>query len=198
MSDKARGMLQIDNTVISSALFDVKFVCNINKCKGVCCIEGDSGAPLDKKEAKTLKKELKKILPFMNEKGKAAVAKSGISYKDSDGDLVTMLVDNKECAFLVFENGTYQCAIEKAYESGIIKFVKPISCRLYPVRVKQYKAFIAVNYDEWDICSDALIKGEMLNMPVYKFLKAPLIDKFGEEWYNQVEIAAKEYFNNND
>ncbi len=187
-------MLQIDNTLISDDLIEKKFVCDLHACKGACCIEGDSGAPLTKKEIKLLKKEIEKIKPFMRPEGIEAITKNGLYYIDSDHDSVTSLINGQECAYTVFEpDGSASCGIEKAYLQGKITFRKPLSCWLYPVRIKKIGELIAVNYDHWDICSKAVILGEKLGVPVFLFLKEPLIQRFGEEWYKQLSFYAENY-----
>ena len=185
-------MLQIENTLISDDLIEKKFVCNLNACKGICCVEGDSGAPLEPDEREFLEKEIEQIKPFLRPEGIKAVEENGLYYIDSEHDYVTTLVKGKECAYAVFEdNGTASCGIEKAYLKGKSSFRKPLSCWLYPVRIKEFKNLTAVNYDVWDICKSAVIQGEKLGVPVYEFLKEPLIKKFGKEWYEQLEYFAE-------
>ncbi len=182
-------MLQIENTLISDDLIEKKFVCNLNACKGICCVEGDSGAPLEENERHILDTEYEQIKPFLRPEGIKAIEKNGKYYIDSEHDCVTTLVNGKECAYAVFEkNGTAACGIEKAYLAGKSSFRKPLSCWLYPVRIKEFSELTAVNYDVWDICKTAVINGEKLGIPVYKFLKEPLIHKFGKEWYKQLEM----------
>jgi Protein of unknown function (DUF3109) len=186
-------MIAIDNTLVSDDLLDRKFVCDLNACKGECCVAGDSGAPLEKEEEEILNTILPLVKPYMNEEGIAEIEKSGVAVIDSDGDLVTPLVDGvKHCAFVIFENSIAKCAIEKAYYDGKITFKKPISCHLYPVRINKYKDFDAVNYQEWEVCKPACVCGDKLDVPVYKFLKEPLIRKYGATWYQQLELVAKE------
>lgn len=185
-------MLQIDKTLISDDVIQKKFCCNLKACKGVCCIEGDSGAPLENEEKELIERDYDKIKPFMREEGRKAIEEKGIYYIDSEHDTVTMLINEKECAFTIFDNeGIAACAIERAWEAGVTDFRKPISCWLYPIRTKQFRELRGVNYDEWDICKAAVIFGKNNNIPVYKFLKEPLIKKFGEEWYGQLEHYAK-------
>lgn len=186
-------MIAIDNTLVSDDLLDRKFVCDLNACKGECCVAGDSGAPLEKEEEEILNTILPLVKPYMNEEGIAEIEKSGVALIDSDGDLVTPLVDGvKHCAFVIFENSIAKCAIEKAYYDGKITFKKPISCHLYPVRINKYKDFDAVNYQEWEVCKPACVCGDKLDVPVYKFLKEPLTRKYGVAWYQQLELVAKE------
>jgi hypothetical protein len=185
-------MIAIDNTLISEDLFDKKFVCDLNACKGQCCVSGESGAPLDKEELPVLESVLEKVKPYMVKKGIKALEKNGAYEVDSDGDYTTTLVSpGAECAFVYFdENKIAKCAIEKAYIEGEISWQKPISCHLYPVRISRHKHYDAVNYSKWDICKPACSCGEKLDVPVYKFLKTPLIRKFGKEWYKQLEKNA--------
>ncbi|PLX01173.1 MAG: DUF3109 domain-containing protein [Marinilabiliales bacterium] len=184
-------MLQIEDTLISLDLLEVHFICDLSCCKGSCCIEGDSGAPLTNDEIEYLEKNHKKISSYLSAEGKKKIEQDGVFYTDSDHDNVTSLINNKECAYVTFENGITQCAIEKAFENGNSDLQKPISCHLYPVRVKEYKDFTAVNYNKWDICKSALIKGEKHSIPLYQFLKEPLIRRFGQDWFDQLDYAAK-------
>lgn len=164
------------------------FVCNLNKCRGACCLEGDSGAPLDAAELDILDEIYPKVKPFMTEKGIRTIEKTGTYVKDFDGDYTTPCVDvNRECAYVTWENGITKCAIEKAYEQGVVNWKKPISCHLYPIRVTKYPEFDVLNYDRWSICSPACSFGSELKVRVHEFLKAPLIRKYGEDWYKELE-----------
>ena len=185
-------MIAIENTLVSDDLISKEFVCNISKCKGECCVAGEAGAPLEKKEVIWLKKNYSKIKPFLSSKGIASIEQQGVSVKGLDGDLETPLVEGKECAYTVFsENGTASCGIEKAYKQGVVDYQKPISCHLYPVRVQEYEELIAVNYHSWSVCSDACSLGAELKIPVYQFVKTALIRKFGMDWYLALEEQAK-------
>ncbi len=167
-------------------------MCDLNACKGACCVHGDSGAPLEDEETRILDEIYPKVKPYMTAKGIEAVEKEGRWMIDTDGDKVTPLVDgNKECAYTVFEKGMALCGIEKAWKDGKIKFQKPVSCHLYPVRITAYKKFDAVNYETWDICKPACACGEKLEVSVYKFVKTALVRKYGTDWYKQLEAAAK-------
>jgi len=186
------NMIAIENTLVSDLLLEKKFVCDLHACKGACCVEGESGAPLEKEEIEILQGILEKVKPFMNAEGIAEVEKEGVFVIDSDGDIVTPLVEgDKHCAFAVFEKGIAACAIEKAYLAGKIKFKKPVSCHLYPVRITKYKEFEAVNFHSWNVCKPARTCGNKLNVPVFKFLKEPLIRKYGKNWYEELEEAYK-------
>jgi hypothetical protein len=185
-------MLNIDNTIISEELFQKKFVCDLSACKGACCVQGDSGAPLLDEETGILDDIYEDVKPYMNEAGIKSIEEQGKFIVDVDGDYVTPLVDGKECAYVIFDQkGIAKCAIEKAYEEGKVNFKKPISCHLYPIRITKYSSFEAVNYHQWDICSEACKCGSALDVKVYKFLKEPLIRKFGKDWFEQLEYADK-------
>ena len=187
-------MIQIDDKLISEDLFSEEFVCNLAKCKGICCVDGDAGAPLDEDETKILDEIYPKIKSYLRPEGIEAIEKQGTYTLDFEGDLVTPLVNNAECAYVIFdEKGYTKCAIEKAYEDGVINWQKPISCHLYPIRSTEYSNFSAINYHEWDICSDACTLGKELGVKVYQFLKKPLIRKYGEEFYQTLSEAAEEW-----
>ena len=179
-------MIQIDDKIISFEIFENKFTCDLTACKGACCVEGDAGAPLNKSEVNILKKLYSKIKPYMRKEGIAEVNKQGVYVIDSDGDKTTPLVSNNECVFVYFNKGIAKCAIEKAYNSGKIDFKKPISCHLFPARIKKYRDFDAVNYEEIKVCSSACKLGEKLKIPVYIFLKDAFIRAFGKNWYTKL------------
>ncbi len=182
-------MFVIDDTLVSEELKTIRFSCNLSQCHGDCCVEGDAGAPLEEEEISILEDYIDEIKPFMAPKGRAVIEKNGVFDYDADGEYVTPLVNDRECAFVYFENGISYCAIEKAWMERKIDFQKPISCHLYPVRLSRLSRHMAVNYDRWSICNAALLKGKQENMPLYKFLKTPLIRKFGKAWYRQLEEA---------
>lgn len=184
-------MIAIDNTLVSEDLIKQQFVCDLARCKGACCVEGDAGAPVAPDEYDALKRNYEKFKPFLTPAGIAAIEKYGFYLKDKDGDITTPLVGgDKECAYTIFENGIAACGIEKAYLEGKSDFRKPISCHLYPVRISYFKDYDAVNYHEWEICDPACKLGKSLKVPVYRFLKDALIRKYGEAWYKKLEAAA--------
>lgn len=187
-------MIQIDDTIISMDLFDKQFCCDLSVCKGECCIEGDSGAPLEESELPILEKILPIIWNDLSPVSREVINKQGVSYVDIEGDRVTSIVNGGECVFsYVDENGVCKCAIEKAYREGKIDFYKPISCHLYPVRLKKLRnGTVAINIHRWKVCQAAFEMGKKVGLPVYKFLKEPLIRRFGAEWYENVCLAAKE------
>ena len=179
-------MINIQDTIISLDVLEKKFVCDLNACKGACCVEGDSGAPLLEEEEKILAGIYKKVKPYMSKKGVSVIERHGFGVYDSDGELTTPLVNRRECAFVIFENGVAKCSIEKAYEEKKIEFQKPISCHLFPVRITKYPEFDALNYEEIKICKPGCECGAKLKVPVYRFLKKPLLRKYGKEWYNEL------------
>jgi hypothetical protein len=187
-------MIAIQNTIVSDDLLDKKFVCDLNACKGECCVAGESGAPLEQDELPILLEILDKVKPYMNKKGTKAIEKNGPYVLDSDGDYTTTLVGNEgECAFVVFdENKIAKCAIEQAYNDGVINWKKPISCHLYPIRITSYKTYDALNYHKWSVCKPACECGAKLDVPVYQFLKGPLIRKYGEDWFNELQQVDSE------
>ena len=187
-------MLQIDNTIISLDIIEQKFKCNLEKCYGACCLHGDSGAPLEEEEKQILKKIFSKIKPYLPEKNLRILKKEGLFYKDQEGDWVTTLIEGKQCAFSLQVNNIYFCSIEKAYIERKIDFQKPLSCHLYPIRIKEYNDFVAVNYNEWEICQPARCQGNDENIRLFEFLKDSLERKFGKEWYKKLENNANEYF----
>lgn len=182
-------MIQIGRTIISEELFTEAFQCDLEACKGACCVEGDSGAPLEEEEAKIIAEEYKNIAPHIREEGREAVATQGHSVIDEDGDLGTPLVKGGACAFAVFEHGKALCGIERAWKAGDTSFRKPLSCHLYPVRVTHYQHFDALNYHRWKICSPACKLGRAMQQPVFVFLKEALIRAYGEAWYAELEVA---------
>ncbi len=179
-------MFIIEDTIVSDDFADHCFICDINKCRGACCVQGDAGAPLEIEELSILNQILPKVLPFMTEQGKKAVELYGTAVKINNDEYVTTLADSLECAFAYFEEGKALCAIEKAWSMKLIDFQKPISCHLYPARLTKFKDFTAVNYHQWHICRDAIEKGEDEGVKLYEFLKEPLIRKFGEKWYEEL------------
>lgn len=187
-------MIEVGNVLVHEDVVRENFVCNLKKCKGACCLEGDSGAPLNHDELHILDEIYDKVKPFMTAKGIATIEETGTYVTDFEGDYTTPCVDtNKECAYVTWENGITKCAIEKAYEYGAINWKKPISCHLYPIRITKYPEFDVLNYDRWSICSPACSFGNELKVHVHEFLKEPLIRKFGEEWYKELEEAVEAY-----
>ncbi len=186
-------MLIVDDCIISDHLADLCFCCDLTQCKGACCVEGDCGAPLDPEEIPVLERIYPAVKPYMSDEGIAVVEQEGVSSLDVDKLPCTPLVNNRDCAYAVQENGLTLCAIEKAWRDGKCDFQKPISCHLYPVRIENFGEFKAVNYHEWDICRCALAKGRTEGKPLYQYLKAPLVRRFGQEWYDELEAQCKDF-----
>lgn len=183
-------MIEIDDKIVSSDLLRECFACDLGKCKGICCVEGDAGAPLELDEVDLLEEEYENYAPYMTEEGRQEVERQGFMVVDSDGDYTTPLVNNAECAYAFSENGVTFCAIERAYREGKCSFLKPISCHLYPIRVKQFSnGSFGLNYHRWSVCRDAVECGKKIGLPVYKALKEPIIRRFGEEFYKALECA---------
>ena len=180
-------MISIEKTIVSEEVINKQFSCNLSKCYGECCVQGDSGAPLEEEEISIIEDLLDDIIPYMTKEGIEVAKLKGVFDYDEDGDYVTTLVEGKECAFVYFENNVALCAIEKAYLEGVIKYRKPISCHLYPIRITKYADFEAINYHKWEICDLALIQGKQDKIPLYKYLKEPLIRKYGKKWYRILE-----------
>lgn len=190
-------MIEIGRTILSRNIFEKHFLCDILKCKGACCIEGDSGAPLTDEEADIIERHYSAFENLLPEKHKKEIEKQGFSVIDSDGDQVTPLVDNRQCVYSYYNNKKIlKCAIEKAHFDGKTDFRKPISCHLFPIRISEYKRFDAINYEELDICKPGRACGVSKKLLLYKFLKEPLTIKYGEEWYKEVEIAGEHLANN--
>ena len=183
-------MIIVDNAVLSDDLKENFFVCNLEKCKGACCVEGDLGAPLNEDELELIKDALPAVKPYLTPEGLREIEEQGAYIVDDEGDYSTPTIGGKECAYAVYDdNKILKCGIEQAYLDGKTDFKKPISCHLYPIRITKYDHYDALNYDRWDICSPACDLGAQLSVPVYQFLKEPLVRKYGEDWYKQLEFT---------
>ena len=188
-------MFQLGKTIVSEDILQKDFVCNLAACHGACCIDGDAGAPLTAEETKILESIYPKVKPFLRKEGIAAIEAQGVWRIGPDGDFETPLINEKDCSYVIFDGKTALCGIEQAYNQGKIKWKKPVSCHLYPIRVKDFTEFAAVNYDKWDICDPACSLGQELQVPVYKFVKEALIRRFGEDWYEELEKVAMDLKN---
>lgn len=183
-------MIEIDDKIVSDDILLEPFLCDLKRCKGACCVEGDAGAPLEEGEAAELEKEYPNYAPYMTEAGRRAVQEQGYAVLDDDGDLTTPLVDGAECAYAVEENGVTLCAIERACREGRCGFVKPVSCHLYPIRVVRFSnGAYGLNFHRWHICSPAVKCGLRAGVPVYRALREPIVRRFGEEFYKALECA---------
>lgn len=187
-------MLQIQNALVSLDVIEKFFVCNLDKCLGECCVEGDAGAPITEQEYAQLKEILPEVYADLLPAARQRIDEAGVAYVDEEGDLVTQIVEGRNCVFTCYgEGGMCMCAIEKAYREGRIDFYKPISCHLYPLRLTDYPSFTAVNYHSWKICKAAEVLGRAKGVRVYQFLKEPLIRRFGKEWYDELVLACEAY-----
>ena len=187
-------MFQLGKTIVSEDIIKKDFVCNLSACKGACCVDGDAGAPLELEETKILQDIYLKVKPFLRKQGIAAIEAQGTFTTNDFGEHETPLIDGADCAYVFYDKkGTALCGIEEAYNQGVITWKKPVSCHLYPIRVKDYTEFSAVNYHKWEICDDACVLGKELQVPVYKFVKQALVRKFGEDWYMELEKIAEKH-----
>lgn len=199
---KTLMILEIGNVLISTDIITEKFCCDLSKCKGMCCIEGDAGAPVEFDEIADIEQSADIVWSGLSASAQSVIERQGVVYNDRDGDLVTSIVNGKDCVFTCYKDLDWDgatikdcclCALESAYREGKSSFCKPISCSLYPIREKKMSnGMVGLNYHKWDICSDAREKGKALDLPVYKFLKEPLTRRFGAEWYAELEQVAEE------
>jgi len=184
-------MIQIQQTLLSDEIFEEQFICDLCKCKGQCCVDGESGAPLTHEEYEQINNILPVIRHMLSPEAQALISEQGIAYTDVDGELVTSIINGEECVFTWFdEDGVCKCAIDTAYREGLTDVQKPLSCHLYPIRLTEYADFTAVNYHRWSVCKPAVKLGRKEGLPIYRFLREPLIRRFGEVWYKEVCEAA--------
>ena len=181
------AMLIVGSSIVSDEIIDECFCCNIDCCKGICCVEGDYGAPITKQEKKIMQDLLPKVLPYLPIKNVEIIKKKGAFTKDDEGELVTQIVDNKDCvfAFKSKENYTY-CVFQKLYLEKKINFIKPVSCHLYPIRIDEFDKVNTLNYHRWNICKSAIEEGKRKNIYIYQSCKEALIRRFGEKWYEEL------------
>ncbi len=186
-------MISIDKTVLSDDIADNCFMCDLNKCKGACCVEGDLGAPLEKSELEILDNIYDKVAPYLTEDGREAICQQGKYVFDEDGEYSTPTLSGKECAYAIYsQQGILKCGIEEAWADGKIDFQKPLSCHLYPIRITKYESYDALNYDRWDICLTACELGKKKKMPLYLFSKNALIRKYGSVWFDKLHKIIKQ------
>ncbi len=189
-------MIAIQGKLVSLDLFEEEFACNLVACKGACCVEGDAGAPLKESEKKLMEEAVPVVAEYLSDRAKRSIEKQGAWVeRGRTKQLETPLVRGKECAFAYFKNGTAFCSIEKAWMEGKTDFRKPVSCHLYPLRVSNFPGSetVALNYDRWDICSPACENGKEKGLPVFRFLKTPIIREFGQEFYDELELVYREW-----
>jgi hypothetical protein len=180
-------ILEVGGVLLSSEIITECFCCDYEKCKGICCVEGDAGAPVSLDEIAAIEDSLDTVWADLSASAQSVIDRQGVAYADRDGDMVTSIVRGKDCVFTCYEGDNCLCALERAYRQGKTRFCKPISCSLYPIREKNFgNGLIGLNYHRWEVCRDAVIKGKALGLPVYQFLKEPLIRRFGESWYEEL------------
>ena len=189
-----RKMIQIDDKIVSFDVLEEFFLCDLKACKGVCCVDGDAGAPIEKSELIQIEDSFPFIKKYLSENSLEEIKKQGLFEVNSDGDFVTPCINGGECVYLFKDkDDIFKCAFEIANDKGEIDFQKPISCHLYPIRLSKYEKFTAVNYEERNICSAGRILGKKENLKVYRFLREPLIRALGKEWFDKLDYAAKNY-----
>lgn len=191
MVNKIPPILEVGGVLISSEILTERFCCDYERCKGICCVEGDAGAPVTMDEIAGIEDALDTVWGDLSASAQSVIDKQGVAYTDKDGDLVTSIVRGRDCVFTCYEGDSCLCALERAFRNGKTRFCKPISCALYPIREKNLgQGLIGLNYHRWAVCQDAVEKGKALNLPVYQFLREPLIRRFGETWYAELcEVA---------
>lgn len=191
-------MLQIQDTLVSLDVAERFFCCDLDACHGACCIEGDAGAPITEEEQSKIREVLPEVWDELLPRAQEEIDKNGVSYIDDEGDLVTTILDGKNCAFTCYApGGICLCALERAYRQGRTQWKKPASCSLYPLRITEYPTFTAVNYHRWKICRPAERLGREKGIRVYQFLREPLIERFGQEWYDELKLACDTYLADN-
>jgi hypothetical protein len=183
-------MIIVGDVLLSEDILEKKFACQLQKCHGACCVQGDAGAPLEPEEIEIIQHELDAIRPFLESTALQSIGQNGFYETDESCEAVTRCLPGGECVFVVYEGKTAVCGIEKAWLAGATAFRKPVSCHLYPIRAKKYGEYMVMNYHNWEICKPACAAGEELKMPVYRFLREALIRKKGEEWYGELEQVA--------
>ena len=185
-------MVQVDDVIVSFDVLREKFFCDLEACHGACCVEGDAGAPVTLDEIAEIESLLPEIEEDLSPEARDVIARQGVAYTDPSGELVTSIVNGKDCVFCMKKGGHTLCAFEKAWREGRTSFMKPVSCHLYPIRVSQFGQYAALNYNRWDICKGAVLKGTKENVSVWRFLREPLIRRFGQSWYDELELVASE------
>lgn len=187
-------VLQVGQVLLSPDLLTCCFCCDLEACGGACCVEGESGAPLTLDEACELEQVLPAVEADLGDEARAVISRQGVAYVDGDGDLVTSIVGGKDCVFTCYdEAGCCLCATEKAFREGRTRWCKPVSCALYPIRERKLSnGYVGLNYHRWSVCAKAVERGNELGLPIYKFLREPLIRRFGEAWYGELERTVDE------
>ena len=196
MNKRTLPIIQVGNVLLSPDILTENFCCDLDACHGICCVEGTAGAPVTLDEVAEIENQVDEVWSDLSASAQAVIDKQGVAYLDEDSDLVTSIVNGKDCVFTCYEGDCCLCALERKFRSGKIPFCKPISCALYPIREKALSGgFIGLNYNRWDVCAPAVKKGNELGLPIYKFLKEPLIRRFGKEWYDELLETADAVLN---
>lgn len=187
-----------NNTLVSLDVLEKEFCCDLDTCRGCCCIEGDAGCPVTDEELKQIETILPQLLPQMTKEAREVVTQQGLSYLDPSGEQVLSIVNGKDCIFARTDHeGWCYCLIEKMAKGERLEvkgsFIKPISCALYPIRLTKVGEYTGVEYHRWDICHCARILGKKKHIPLYQFLKEPLIRRFGQAWYDELCLTAEEW-----
>ena len=196
--EKLPPIIQVGDVLLSSDILTERFCCDLSDCKGACCVEGDAGAPVTLEEIAEIEDCLDDVWSDLSASAQAVIDKQGVAYNDPEGELVTSIVRGKDCVFTYYDelggiSDCCLCALEKAYRAGHTRFCKPVSCALYPIREKRFSnGLVGLNYNRWDVCKAAVTKGQKENLPLYRFLREPLIRRFGEEWYQELLDTVKE------
>lgn len=185
-------MFVIQDTLVSLDVVEKEFCCNLDVCRGCCCVEGDAGAPVTDEELRVIEQLMPQLLPQMTPEARDVVAKQGLAYRDPSGEQVLSIVNDKDCIFARTDHrGWTYCLIEKLAEN--CQFKKPLSCHLYPIRLTKVGDMTGVEYHRWDICHCGRVLGKKLHLPLYQFLREPLIRAFGQEWYDELCLTATEW-----
>jgi hypothetical protein len=192
-------ILEVGGVLLSSEILTEPFCCDYEKCKGICCVDGDAGAPVTLDEVMAIEESLDSVWGDLSASAQSVIDQQGVAYVDKDGDLVTSIVRGRDCVFTCYDGDNCLCALEKAFRSGTTRFCKPVSCALYPIREKRFSdGLVGLNYHRWAVCRDAIEKGKALGLPVYRFLKEPLIRRFGQEWYDELCEVARQLTSESD
>lgn len=195
---KLPPILQVGDVLLSSEILTERFCCDLSACRGECCVEGDAGAPVTLDEIAEIEECVDEVWADLSASAQSVIDRQGVAYTDQEGDLVTSIVRGKDCVFTYYDSldGTPDCclcALEKAYRAGRTRFCKPVSCALYPIREKRLgEGLVGLNYNRWAVCKSAVEKGKALDLPLYQFLKEPLIRRFGADWYQELLAMVEE------
>lgn len=191
-------LIEIDGRIVVTDLLTERFCCDLGRCRGMCCVEGNAGAPLEEDELEVLKREYPNFRDDMTPEGRCEAERQGLYVIDEEGDYTTPLIGEADCIYAYREGDVTLCAIEKAWREGRTSFRKPISCHLYPIRVTRFgDGSEGLNYHRWDVCAPARELGRRTGVRVYETLREAIVRRFGESFYEELDAAAH-YLENND